>query len=53
MPSHEQLSAMASTSKETVARALSQLLQSDTAKRGTGRLEIIDLNRLKRMATEV
>lgn len=53
MPSHDQLSALASTSKETVARALSQLLQSDTAKRSPGKLEILDLNRLKQMATEV
>lgn len=53
MPSHDQLSAMASTSKETVARALRQLLQGDVAKRGTDRLEILDLARLKKMATEV
>lgn len=53
MPSHDQLSAMASTSKETVTRALSQLLQCNTAKRATGRLEIINMDNLKRLATEV
>ena len=53
MPSHDQLSAMAFTSKETVARAVSQLLQSNTVKRGAGRLEIINMENLKRLATEV
>lgn len=53
MPTHEQLSALASTSKETVARALSQLLQAEITRRSPGKLEILDLARLKQIATEV
>ncbi len=53
MPNHEQLSAMASTSKETVARALSQLQKTDTAKRSPGKLEILNLHEMRKMATEV
>ncbi|MCW8916328.1 MAG: Crp/Fnr family transcriptional regulator [Magnetovibrio sp.] len=53
MPSHEQLSAMASTSKETVTRALSQLQKSEVARRSPGQLEIINLHQMKKMATEV
>ena len=53
IPPHDQLSAMASTSKETVARALNQLLQGDVAKHDSGQLEILDIGRLKQLATEV
>lgn len=53
MPSHEQLSVKALTSKETVTQALSQILQEKIAKRITGKLRILNREALKRLATKI
>ncbi len=53
MPSHVQLANDAMTSKEAVARAISQILQENVAKRITGKLKITQPDTLKRLATQV
>lgn len=53
MPSHEQLATDAMTSKESVTRAISQILQAGLAKRSSGKLKILDRHALKRFATEI
>ncbi|MGB0750203.1 MAG: Crp/Fnr family transcriptional regulator [Magnetospiraceae bacterium] len=52
MPTHEDLAAEAMTSKDMVARAMSQLFQLEVAKRERGRLKVLDRDRLKRLATQ-
>lgn len=51
-PSHDVLAEGATTSKDTVARALSQLFQAQVAKRERGKLRIMDREQLKRLATQ-
>lgn len=53
MPSHEQLANQAMTSKDVVAKALSQILQMELAKRRSGKFYILDRDRLKYLATEI
>ncbi len=51
MPNHEELALKAMTSKEMVARAISQLLQMGVARREKGILRIINREALKQLAT--
>ncbi|MBL4614933.1 MAG: Crp/Fnr family transcriptional regulator [Magnetovibrio sp.] len=53
MPTHEQLASKAMTSKDVVAKALSQILQMELAKRRTGKFYILNRERLKQLATEI
>lgn len=52
LPSHDFLAEGATTSKDTVARAMSQLFQAGVAKRERGKLRIMDREQLKRLATQ-
>lgn len=53
MPSHEQLATRATTSKEAVARAISQIIQEGVAKRSRGKIRILDRESLKLLATQI
>lgn len=53
MPSHELLATQAMTSKEAVARAISQIIQEGVAKRSRGKIRILDRESLKLLATQI
>lgn len=53
LPSHDELAIHSVTSKEVVARAVSQLLQSNIAKRDRGHFRILSREKLKQLATQV
>jgi len=53
MPSHEQIANQAMTSKDVVAKALSQILQMELAKRRSGKFYILNREKLKHLATEI
>lgn len=53
MPTHEDLAVEAMTSKELVARAISQLMQMNVAKREKGQLRICNRETLKQLATQL
>ncbi len=53
MPSHDQLSADASTSRDAVTRAMTQLVQKKVVRRSQGKLRILDRDILKHLATHI
>lgn len=53
LPSHDDIALRAVTSREVVARAISQLLQDGVAKRDRGAFRILGRVRLQQMATQV
>lgn len=53
LPSHDDIALRAVTSREVVARAISQLLQDSVAKRDRGAFRIMSRARLQQLATQV
>jgi len=50
MPRHKDLAEIVGTSSETVAHAVSQLMRAALVKRRSGRLELLDRDRIRRLA---
>lgn len=53
LPSHDEIAVKAVTSREVVARAISQLLQDGVAKRERGAFRILNRQKLQQFATQV
>ena len=51
LPKHQAIAGLASTTRETVARTLSQLVSGGIAKRDDGAILVRDLERLKQLAS--
>lgn len=50
MPRHKDLAELVGTTSETVAHAVSQLMRAELAKRRSGRLELLDRDRIRQLA---
>ena len=53
LPSHDEMAIHSLTSKEVVARAISQLLQGNIAKRDKGAFRVLSREKLKQLATQI